>query len=445
MLSVRTRVPPAAVLAALLAGSPSSLAAAPLSFSAAALQSMDASARWATGVVAVSSQYHTPEWSAEQALGYPNTYPQYGDRPTAWASQTPDGQREFIELSFDDPAPINYVLVVETLCPGAIDSVYTWNPNSSHYDLAWSGSAKPALAAATLWSVTFPTTTYPVSRIRISLNSPAVPSWNEVDAVAIGAGGKINLQWASGAAASSQYGPVGYAPQQATGPPDTYPNYGDLTSAWASLTGDGSREWLQLSYSEPESIARVDVYETFKPGAIDSIYVRDALDGSLQLVYAALPAVQGDTCVILRAHFPITPYPVDGVRITLASDVVPGWNEIDAVAISPDSLPVFLPGITDVPDRSLVPVRLEPARPNPFHETAAIGFILERGGAARVQVFDVRGTRVATLASGDFAAGSHQLVWRGLDDSGRRVEPGLYFIRLEASGVRRTWRVVRLE
>ncbi len=29
--------------------------------------------------------------SVAQALGYPRTYPVYGDRKTAWASSTPDG------------------------------------------------------------------------------------------------------------------------------------------------------------------------------------------------------------------------------------------------------------------------------------------------------------------------------------------------------------------
>jgi len=401
--------------------------------------------RWASGVVAFSSQYSSPGWAAAQALGYPDTYPRYGDFGTTWASATPDGQREFLELSFDDPSPANYIAVLETLDPGAIDSVYTWNPIANHYDLVWSAAAVAQSLQARLWAVTFPTTAYAVSRVRLAINSPAVSGWNEIDAVGIGANGSIPVQWASGAVASSQYGPVYYTPHEATGPPDVYPGHLDSIHSWASWTSDASREWLQLSYSEAEPVSRVDVFETFHPGAIDSIYVRNALDGTLQLVYSALPETLPPAAVRLTVRFPRTPFPVDGVRITLASDVVPGWNEIDAVMISPDSVILILPGITAVPDPSQGLALLHPASPNPFTTSTAIVFELARAGVARVDVFDVRGARIATLAAGAFEPGRHSLTWDGLDDSGHRARAGVYYLQLDTPGARRTRRVVRLD
>jgi len=244
------------------------------------------------------------------------------------------------------------------------------------------------------------------------------------------------------AVASSQYGTVYYTPHAATGPPDVYPGYGENVLSWASLTADASREWLQLTYAVAETVARVRVYQTFHPGAIDSIYVRNALDGSLHLAYSAVPAVQPPVATILDADFQRTLFPVDGIRLTLASSAVPGWNEIDAVAIA-DSIDLFLPGITGVgpsDDRG----GIEALSPNPSSTGSTIRFAVPREGPARLQVFDVRGARVATLAAGTFAAGPHTLTWDGTDDSGRRVGAGIYFIELEAAGVRDTRRVIRL-
>ncbi|HEY3226772.1 MAG TPA: hypothetical protein VGK61_07255, partial [Planctomycetota bacterium] len=55
-------------------------------------------------------------------------------------------------------------------------------------------------------------------------------------------------QWASGAAASSEFGNPDWAAARATGPPDT-PVAGDCRTAWASREQDADTEWLELTYS----------------------------------------------------------------------------------------------------------------------------------------------------------------------------------------------------
>lgn len=132
-----------------------------------------------------SSEYTSDAWSAVQALGQPDTYPAYGDIPTAWASVSPDGQSEFLELGFDDPAPINSISIYETLAPGAVTKVSVRNPSTGSWVEVWSGTAVAAGDASRIFNVTFPLTSFPVDAIRIDLNSPAVPDWNEIDAVSI--------------------------------------------------------------------------------------------------------------------------------------------------------------------------------------------------------------------------------------------------------------------
>ena len=69
---------------------------------------------------------------------------------------------------------------------------------------------------------------------------------------------------------------------------------------------------------------------------------------------------------------------------------------------------------------------------NPLrHGDARIAFGLTRGERALVRVYDVGGRKIRTLADRTFAPGvEHVLLWDGTDDSGRRVEPGVYFYRL---------------
>jgi hypothetical protein len=90
--------------------------------------------------------------------------------------------------------------------------------------------------------------------------------------------------------------------------------------------------------------------------------------------------------------------------------------------------------------------RVLPASPNPFGLSTSIRFELTQPSAARLEIFDVRGARVAVLLEGTtLPAGGHATTWDGRDQNGRLVPPGVYLVRLEAGG--RTWagRVARLE
>jgi hypothetical protein len=73
---------------------------------------------------------------------------------------------------------------------------------------------------------------------------------------------------------------------------------------------------------------------------------------------------------------------------------------------------------------------LEQNHPNPFNPQTTIAFSLDRAGHARLDVFDVQGRLVRTLADGDRAAGPHTVTWRGVDAAGRAVPAGAYVYRL---------------
>ena len=64
----------------------------------------------------------------------------------------------------------------------------------------------------------------------------------------------------------------------------------------------------------------------------------------------------------------------------------------------------------------------------------------------RVQLLDVAGRLVRTLADRSFEPGDHTLVWDGADDGGRPVARGVYFVRVQGldRGVEATHKVVFL-
>lgn len=82
--------------------------------------------------------------------------------------------------------------------------------------------------------------------------------------------------------------------------------------------------------------------------------------------------------------------------------------------------------------------------PNPFRRATTLELALPRAGRVRLDVFDISGRRVATLADAAFPAGRHAIVWDGRDTAGRPVATGVYFLRLAANGEDRRTRVLRL-
>ena len=85
------------------------------------------------------------------------------------------------------------------------------------------------------------------------------------------------------------------------------------------------------------------------------------------------------------------------------------------------------------------------ARPNPSGAMVTLGFSLAREGEAQVSVFDLQGRQVVELARGTYPAGPTELRWDGRRTDGRKVEAGLYFVRMRADGRDWSQRLVRLD
>jgi hypothetical protein len=59
-------------------------------------------------------------------------------------------------------------------------------------------------------------------------------------------------------------------------------------------------------------------------------------------------------------------------------------------------------------------------------------------------VYDAGGRRVRTLIHGPLDAGPQQVAWTGLDDAGRALPPGIFFVRIRADEYSAARRVLLL-
>jgi hypothetical protein len=123
-----------------------------------------------------------------------------------------------------------------------------------------------------------------------------------------------------------------WSADQACGPPDTA-RAGDFPTAWASRTPDGGEEWLSLTYDPPVEPVAVLIYESCNPGAISTINLYDDQKRLLQ----PLERPVGPTGDAKRNLVLPVATQLDGkisrIDITLRSQLVTGWNEIDAVGL----------------------------------------------------------------------------------------------------------------
>lgn len=144
------------------------------------------SIQWADYVVAYSSAYDTKTYSAAQVLGPPSKLPATGRSTTAWSPLYPDKGTEYITVGFTTPTPVAAIYIGETLNPGAIATITALDSRGKTHRL-FTSYPKPITAAGRLWHIKLPLTSFEVAQLTITLNTKAVPGYNQIDCIGISA------------------------------------------------------------------------------------------------------------------------------------------------------------------------------------------------------------------------------------------------------------------
>jgi hypothetical protein len=191
----------------------------------------------------------------------------------------------------------------------------------------------------------------------------------------------------------------------------------------SSITGLGGS--VGLVFAEDQSEMGLELYLYGGGDLKASFYRRDGT--SLGVVISPLPDTPYDTphAVAFRHR--------DGVAeiAAMTAEFIPEVGHgfgIEAIVIA---MPVA--GVSD--DQGIpAAFRLVGNHPNPFNPRTTISFGLDRGGWARMGIYDLAGRRVTVLTERTFSAGEHDLVWDGTDDAGHALPSGTYIVRLETLG-----------
>jgi hypothetical protein len=313
--------------------------------------------QWAAAASA-SSQYSEGGWSAQQLVGYPNTFAA-GDHATAWAPATVDRAIESIELTYRYPVIPTFVQIRETSNEGSVVKVQLLPEDAEGgewvtvLERTLDPAVKPKNESVTINDVGTPGFNRPTRRVRLEIDTSR-PGWEEIDAVALigkflvgPAGSDMSTGayrlWPLSARASSQYGePPAYSPQKATGAPDT-PLGTDAGTAWAPGVRDGGLETLEVTYMRVLVATEVNIVESCGPGAVRKLEAQVADGGWVTLWEGQDPTSAPGTFSISLAG---NQTPANWYRITLDTSV-PGWNEIDAVELVGNPHPDF-PGTVEV-------------------------------------------------------------------------------------------------
>jgi PKD repeat protein len=74
------------------------------------------------------------------------------------------------------------------------------------------------------------------------------------------------------------------------------------------------------------------------------------------------------------------------------------------------------------------------ASPNPFNPQTKVQWTLKSAGETTVRIYSLEGRLVKTLHDGFAPAGMSEAHWNGLDNAGRQVPTGVYFLQVVSAG-----------
>jgi hypothetical protein len=80
--------------------------------------------------------------------------------------------------------------------------------------------------------------------------------------------------------------------------------------------------------------------------------------------------------------------------------------------------------------------------PVPIQNSATISFRLAESKNVSINIFDMTGRSIKTIAGGQLQSGDHQFIWNGKDEKGNALNSGIYFLRIETGDQTETKKII---
>jgi OmpA-OmpF porin, OOP family len=154
-----------------------------------------------------------------------------------------------------------------------------------------------------------------------------------------------NVQWASKVINySSQLEYESYSAKQSLGLPNSMPSKGYAASAW-SPSSDERKEFIQVGFDKPMKIRQVIIAENNAPGAVYRVVIYDAQKQEHEVYRQQPDNTLTDFSRYMQIKFEETTFEVTAVKVSLDCRVIEGFQQIDAVGISGDTLNMKMEGV----------------------------------------------------------------------------------------------------
>jgi len=203
--------------------------------------------------------------------------------------------------------------------------------------------------------------------------------------------------------------------------PDTFPDTIDLYASQTCYHFKLKLNGFDLD-SFPEDGIPYDLFGTGPEGHeyYSSVKMFIQMDGDEYIVAGGRELCPGDWRAVLDDTLPGHFIPTV-TETTFTIPRVETWPHLTIV------IPVYPEKIdeTELPDE--VDIALYP---NPFNSAVTVDFRVETPGETTLEIYNVMGERVMTLAREHLDKGTYRSIWDGYDDRGTEVPSGVYFFRL---------------
>ncbi|TES93431.1 MAG: T9SS type A sorting domain-containing protein [Candidatus Cloacimonadota bacterium] len=207
----------------------------------------------------------------------------------------------------------------------------------------------------------------------------------------------------------------------------------------ASFSSRGATQWWfspWYEYSYPPGLIKPDVVAPGgSPGITSLSYTNNNgyVGGiSWQGTSMSCPHLTGLITLILEKDPNLTPEELDSIiEITCLDLGSAGRDNYYGAGLINAFDAVNAVGIEEEPSKKVIPGQYSVrCYPNPARGVASIRFTLPRKAEISIDVYDVSGRKVSTVAYGRFESGKHDILWNRKNEKGVRVPQGVYFIRL---------------
>lgn len=135
------------------------------------------------------------------------------------------------------------------------------------------------------------------------------------------------------------------------------------------------------------------------------------------------------------------------IKITFAGDVLQVQTELDEhnFPLSDIINLTFSESSSAAQEILPLPFLLNQNQPNPFNPDTRISFSITEAAEVKLEVYNLKGSKIAILVNNILAEGDHSYIWNGMDSRGNQAASGIYLYRLVVNNSTKTRKMMLLK